>query len=54
MSFDLDKIQEMWEKDAKIDMDNLHIESTNIPSLHAKYFVRFGYNKVCCRINHDG
>ena len=38
MSFDLDKIQEMWEKDAKIDMDNLHIESTNIPSLHAKYF----------------
>ena len=26
MSFDLDKIQEMWEKDAfKIDMDNLHI-----------------------------
>jgi len=38
MMFDLDKIQEMWTKDAKIDMDNLHTESTNIPSLHAKYF----------------
>ena len=35
---DLDKLQEMWEKDAKIDMDNLHNESTNIPTLHAKYF----------------
>ena len=38
MSFDLEKIQEMWEKDAKIDRDNLHDESLNIPSLHAKYF----------------
>ena len=28
----------MWEKDAKIDRDNLHDESLNIPSLHAKYF----------------
>jgi hypothetical protein len=28
----------MWEEDAKIDMDNLHTESTNIPTLHAKYF----------------
>ena len=35
---DLDKLQEMWEKDSKIDMDNLHVESTNIPTLHAKYF----------------
>ena len=35
---DLDKLQEMWEKDSKIDMDNLHTESTNIPTLHAKYF----------------
>ena len=35
---DLDKLQEMWEKDAKIDMDNLHTESTNVPTLHAKYF----------------
>ena len=35
---DLDKLQEAWEKDSKIDMDNLHTESTNIPTLHAKYF----------------
>ena len=35
---DLDKLQEMWEKDSKIDMDNLHTESTNVPTLHAKYF----------------
>ena len=34
---DLEGIQEMWEKDAKIDRDNLHDESLNIPSLHAKY-----------------
>jgi len=38
MSIDLDTIQGMWEKDSKIDMDNLHTESTNIPVLHAKYF----------------
>ena len=38
MTFDLDTIQEMWEKDAKIDRDILHDESLNIPSLHAKYF----------------
>ena len=34
----LDKIQEMWEKDAKIDTDNLHTESLNIPVLHSKYY----------------
>ena len=38
MTFDLDTIQGMWEKDAKINRDNLHDESLNIPSLHAKYF----------------
>jgi hypothetical protein len=38
MSFDLDVIQKMWEKDSKIDIDNLHTESLNIPILHAKYF----------------
>jgi hypothetical protein len=38
MIFDLDTIQKMWEKDSKIDMDNLHTESLNIPILHAKYF----------------
>ena len=38
MSVDLDSIQKMWEKDSKIDIDNLHTESLNIPILHAKYF----------------
>ncbi len=38
MSVTLDKLQEMWEKDSKIDPDNLHTESLNIPCLHAKYF----------------
>ena len=38
MSITLEKLQEMWEKDAKIDRDNLHEESLNVPSLHAKYF----------------
>ncbi len=37
MNFNLDYIQEMWEKDSKIDPDNLHEESIKIPSLHAKY-----------------
>ena len=27
----------MWEKDSKMDRDNLHEESLNIPMLHAKY-----------------
>jgi uncharacterized protein YozE (UPF0346 family) len=35
---DLENIQNMWEEDAKIDPDNLHTESLNIPVLHAKYF----------------
>jgi hypothetical protein len=35
---DIEKIQKMWEEDSKIDPDNLHTESLNIPSLHAKYF----------------
>ncbi len=38
MLIDLEKIQKMWEEDSKIDLDNLHTESLNIPSLHAKYF----------------
>ena len=38
MILDLDEIQKMWEKDAHIDMDNLHQESINVPMLHAKYF----------------
>ena len=35
---DLPGIQQMWEKDSKIDIDNLHTESLNIPILHAKYY----------------
>jgi uncharacterized protein YozE (UPF0346 family) len=38
MNFDLDTIQKMWEQDSKIDIDNLHTESLNIPILHSKYF----------------
>jgi hypothetical protein len=38
---DLEKIQEMWEKDSIIDPDNLHTESLNTPSLHAKYHDMF-------------
>ena len=38
MSIDLDTIQKMWEEDSKIDPDNLHTESLNIATLHAKYF----------------
>jgi hypothetical protein len=38
MSIDLDTIQKMWEGDSKIDIDNLHTESLNIPILHSKYF----------------
>jgi hypothetical protein len=38
MAIDLDTIQSMWEKDSKIDPDNLHTESLNIPRLHAKYY----------------
>ena len=35
---DLDTIQRMWSEDAKIDPNNLHTESLNIPILHAKYY----------------
>jgi hypothetical protein len=38
MSIDLETIQKMWEEDSKIDIDNLHTESLNIPILHSKYF----------------
>jgi hypothetical protein len=38
MSIDLDIIQKMWNEDSKMDIDNLHTESLNIPILHAKYF----------------
>lgn len=35
---DLAGIQKMWEEDSKIDIDNLHTESLNIPILHSKYY----------------
>ena len=35
---DLETIQKMWSEDSKIDPDNLHTESLNIPVLHSKYF----------------
>ena len=34
---DLETIQNMWKKDSKINIDDLHNESLNIPVLHAKY-----------------
>lgn len=41
MNLNLKSIQKMWEEDSKIDIDNLHLESTKIPILHAKYFDLF-------------
>ena len=37
----LDKIQEMWERDSRIDPDNLHDESLKIPQLHSKYYTNY-------------
>ena len=37
----LEKIQEMWEKDSQIDPDNLHDESLIIPQLHSKYYTLY-------------
>ena len=34
----LEKIQEMWDRDSHIDPDNLHDESLKIPQLHSKYY----------------
>lgn len=38
---DLDKIQEMWQKDSIIDPDNLHDESLKVPQLHCKYYTLY-------------
>jgi hypothetical protein len=35
---DLQKLQEMWREDAKVDIDDLHNESVKIPELHSKYY----------------
>ena len=37
----LEQIQVMWEKDSKIDPDNLHDESLKIPQLHSKYYTLY-------------
>ena len=37
----LEQIQEMWERDSKIDPDNLHDESLKIPQLHSKYYTLY-------------
>ena len=37
----LEQIQEMWEKDSKIDPDNLQDESLKIPQLHSKYYTLY-------------
>ena len=37
-SFSLDKIQEMWESDSKMNQDELDAESLKVPQLHAKYY----------------
>ncbi len=37
----LDTIQEMWESDSRIYMDNLHDESVKIPQLHQKYYTLY-------------
>ena len=37
----LEQIQEMWEKDSRIDPDNLQDESLKIPQLHSKYYTLY-------------
>ena len=37
----LEQIQDMWEKDSKIDPENLHDESLKIPQLHSKYYTLY-------------
>ena len=53
----LEQIQEMWEKDSKIDPDNLHDESlkntsTSLKVLHIvqyNYFVKRKGKRVVCK-----
>ena len=37
----LEQIQDMWEKDSKIDPDNLHDASLKVPQLHSKYYTLY-------------
>ena len=34
----LEFIEKLWDDDSKIDNDELHLESTKVPSLHSKYY----------------
>ena len=43
---DLEKIQEMWEKDSKIDDIMLDKASLKIPQLHQKYLTLLNNNRL--------
>ena len=49
----LEKIQEMWEADSKMDMDNLHDESVKIPQLHQKYYTLYTTIKLLYKKSED-
>ena len=49
----LDQIQEMWERDAVIDPDNLHDESLKIPQLHSKYYTVYNTITLLCEKARD-
>jgi len=52
----LDQIQEMWEKDSKIDPDNLHEESLKIAQLHSKYYTIYNTTSILrenSRVSYD-
>lgn len=38
MVMNIEEIQSQWERDSKLDPDNLHLESLKIPGLHSKYY----------------
>ena len=42
----LDEIQDMWRRDSKLDPDNLHLESLQIPGLHSKYYDLYNQLKL--------
>lgn len=46
MTINIDELQLMWEKDSKLDPDNLHLESLKIPGLHSKYYNLFNTLKL--------
>jgi len=49
----LETIQEMWERDSKMDMDNLHDESIKIPQLHQKYHTVYTTVKLLHKKSED-